>query len=54
MVLLPVGAALVGVVLLGESFGTAHVLALGLALVGLLLATWPERRQAAGTAAAPP
>ncbi len=53
MVLLPVGAALVGVVLLGESFGTAHVLALGLALVGLLLATWPERRQAAGAAAAP-
>ena len=42
MVLLPVGAALVGVGLLGESFGAAHGLALGLALLGLLLATWPE------------
>ena len=51
MVLLPVGAAAVGVVVLGESFGIAHVLALGLALVGLLLATWPERSQAAGAAA---
>ena len=54
MVLLPVSAALVGVVLLDESFGAAHVLALGLALVGLLLATWPERGQPAGAAAAPP
>jgi len=54
MVLLPVSAALVGVVLLGETFGTAHVLALGLALLGLLLATWPERGQPAGSAAAPP
>ena len=43
MVLLPVSAALVGIVVLGEPFGVAHVLALGLAMVGLLLATWPER-----------
>lgn len=43
MVLLPVGAALVGVLVLGESFGLAHLLALGLATLGLLLATWPER-----------
>ncbi len=42
-VLLPVSAALVGVAVLGESFGAAHVAAFGLALAGLLLATWPER-----------
>lgn len=42
MVLLPVSAALVGIVVLGEPFGAAHVLALGLAMAGLLLATWPE------------
>jgi drug/metabolite transporter (DMT)-like permease len=40
-VLLPVSAALVGVGLLGEPFGAAHALAFGLALAGLLLATWP-------------
>jgi drug/metabolite transporter (DMT)-like permease len=42
-VLLPVSAALVGVVALGEAFGPAHVAAFALALAGLLLATWPER-----------
>ena len=42
-VLLPVSAALVGVLALGESFGVAHVAAFALALAGLLLATWPER-----------
>ena len=42
-VLLPVSAALVGVVVLGEGFGVAHVAAFALALLGLLLATWPER-----------
>jgi drug/metabolite transporter (DMT)-like permease len=41
-VMLPVSAALVGVVVLGETFGVAHVAAFALALVGLLLATWPE------------
>ena len=45
-VLLPVSAALVGVVVLGEDFGIAHVAAFGLALAGLLLATWPERAPA--------
>jgi drug/metabolite transporter (DMT)-like permease len=45
-VMLPVAAALVGIVALGEAFGTAHVVAFGLALAGLLLATWPERRAA--------
>ena len=42
-VMLPVSAALVGVFVLGESFGTLHLVALALALAGLLLATWPER-----------
>ena len=42
-VLLPVSAALVGILVLGESFGTAHVAAFALAVAGLLLATWPDR-----------
>ena len=42
-VLLPVSAALVGVWVLGENFGSAHVAAFVLAMAGLLLATWPER-----------
>ncbi len=41
-VLLPVSAALVGVLALGERFGPAHVAAFALALLGLLLATWPQ------------
>jgi drug/metabolite transporter (DMT)-like permease len=44
-VLLPVSAALVGVVWLGEPFGTAHLAAFGLALAGLLLAVWPSARR---------
>jgi drug/metabolite transporter (DMT)-like permease len=40
-VCLPVTAALVGVLFLGEPFGAAHTLAFGLALAGLLMATWP-------------
>jgi drug/metabolite transporter (DMT)-like permease len=43
-VMLPVSAALVGVLFLGEHFGVAHVAALGLGLAGLLLATWPQRQ----------
>jgi drug/metabolite transporter (DMT)-like permease len=43
MVLLPVSAAGVGVVILNEPFTSAHAAALGLAMGGLLLATWPER-----------
>jgi len=42
-VMLPVSAALVGIVVLGEAFTGMHVLAFALALAGLLLATWPER-----------
>jgi drug/metabolite transporter (DMT)-like permease len=40
---LPISAAAVGVGLLGEPFGAAHLAALALALLGLLLATWPAR-----------
>jgi len=46
-VLLPVAAALVGVVVLREPFGSAHAAAFVLALAGLLLATWPVAPQAA-------
>jgi len=42
-VMLPVAAALVGVVLLGEPFTAAHAAAFALALAGVLLATWPTR-----------
>jgi drug/metabolite transporter (DMT)-like permease len=42
-VMLPVSAALVGVLVLGERFGPAHVAAFALAMAGLLLATWPEK-----------
>ena len=42
-VCLPVSAAAVGVLVLDEPFGAAHALAFALALVGLLLATWPQR-----------
>ena len=42
-VLLPLMATAVGVVWLGEPFGLPQGLALGLALLGLLCATWPGR-----------
>ncbi len=42
-VMLPLTAALVGAGFLGEAFGALHLLALALALTGLLLATWPAR-----------
>ena len=42
-VMLPVSAALVGVLFLGEAFGPLHVVAFALSLAGLLLATWPQR-----------
>ena len=57
-VLLPVSAALVGVVFLGERFSTVQAVAFALALVGVVLATWPgsaaskARRAASDTAAA--
>ena len=44
-VMLPVGAALVGVIWLGEPFGAGHAIAFGLAITGLLLAVWPTRNR---------
>lgn len=43
-VLLPVSAALVGVMALGETMGLLQILALAFALVGVALATMPGRR----------
>ena len=43
-VMLPVSAALVGVVVLGEPFKGLQLLAFGLAFIGVLLATLPARR----------
>lgn len=43
-VMLPVSAALVGVLLLGEKLSGLQTLAFASALVGVLLATWPGRR----------
>ena len=51
-VMLPVSAALVGVLFLGEPFGAAHGAAFVLALAGLLLATWPARARSDGASAA--
>lgn len=42
-VLLPVSAALVGVLFLGERFSAAQAAAFALALAGVVLATWPAR-----------
>jgi drug/metabolite transporter (DMT)-like permease len=43
-VMLPVSAALVGVLVLGEPFSAVHGVAFVMALAGVLLATWPSRR----------
>jgi drug/metabolite transporter (DMT)-like permease len=43
-VMLPLAAGLVGMLALGETFDSLHMTAMGFALTGLLLATWPERR----------
>lgn len=51
-VMLPLAATAIGVVVLGEQLHAGQLGALGLALLGLLLATWP--RAAAGRAAALP
>ncbi len=45
-VLLPISAAAVGVLFLGERFSAVQVAAFGLALAGVLLATWPGRKVA--------
>jgi drug/metabolite transporter (DMT)-like permease len=43
-VMLPVTAAAVGVLFLGEQFSSAQAAAFALALAGVVLATWPGRR----------
>lgn len=45
-VLLPVSAAAVGVLFLGERFSAAQAAAFALALAGVVLATWPSRSAA--------
>jgi len=42
-VLLPISAAAVGVVFLGERISATQAAAFGLAIAGVLLATWPRR-----------
>ncbi|CAN5894865.1 DMT family transporter [soil metagenome] len=42
-VMLPVSAALVGVLVLGESLSLLQLVAFAAALVGVMLATWPAR-----------
>jgi drug/metabolite transporter (DMT)-like permease len=49
-VMLPISAALVGVLFLGEAFGVMHLVAFALSLAGLLLATWPARFSSAASA----
>ncbi len=53
-VMLPVAAALVGVLFLGEQFGGVHAVALALAVAGLILATWPERSALPAVTLGPP
>ena len=48
---LPLSAAAVGVLLLGEPFGLAQALALGLAVLGLVCTVWPESAPAPRTPA---
>jgi len=45
-VLLPIATALTGVLVLGETLGAMQLLAFGVALLGVLLATLPEYRPA--------
>ncbi|QRF59801.1 DMT family transporter [Variovorax paradoxus] len=47
-VMLPVSAALVGVLVLGESLSLVQLFAFALALAGVFLATWPARRRQNG------
>ena len=44
-VMLPVSAALVGVLVLGESLSAVQFVAFALALLGVMLATWPARQR---------
>lgn len=49
-VMLPISAALVGVLVLGERLGGMQLLAFGIALLGVVLATLPSRTNAATAA----
>lgn len=49
-VMLPISAALVGVLALGESLGVVQLSAFAIAVVGVLLATLPQRRSDATAA----
>jgi drug/metabolite transporter (DMT)-like permease len=51
-VLLPVSAAAVGVVFLGEQISGLQAAAFALALVGVVMSTWPARQAGPGLAAA--
>lgn len=51
MVFLPISTAVIGVVFLNETMSGLQALAYGLALAGVVLATWPQRTS--GSAAAP-
>lgn len=42
-IFLPIAAATVGIVFLGETFTSLHALAFALALAAVLLATWPSK-----------
>ena len=42
-VMLPISAALVGMLALGEQITTLQLLALGIALLGVVVATWPSQ-----------
>jgi drug/metabolite transporter (DMT)-like permease len=53
-VMLPVSAAAVGVLFLGEHFSTAQAGALALALLGVVLATWPGAAATTTASATPP
>lgn len=44
-VMLPISAAVVGMVALGEQISTVQLLALGIALLGVVVATWPVKRR---------
>jgi drug/metabolite transporter (DMT)-like permease len=52
-VMLPVSAALVGVLALGESMGSIQWLALGISLAGVVLATTAPHRSPAKTPSRP-
>ncbi|HEY9067524.1 MAG TPA: DMT family transporter [Burkholderiaceae bacterium] len=52
-VMLPVSAAAVGVLFLGERFSAAQAAAFALALAGVVLATWPGRNGVPAATAAP-